>query len=174
MAFKEVKDLQADTTIALGGFNKKAKKDNPTSIEGYYLGHKLVDDHKNPGKKVKIHTFKTPQGNVAVWGKTDLDRKLASIPENLMTRASFKGEKTVPRGTMYEYKVESNEDDVLESASGETVSVDEYEDEDLGEDEAALDEVTPVRPSAPKSPLVATASQKARAEAILSKQRKTA
>ena len=38
MAFTTITDLSADETISLGGFNKKTRKENPTSVEGYYLG----------------------------------------------------------------------------------------------------------------------------------------
>jgi hypothetical protein len=42
MAFKETNGAESDTSISLGGLNKKTNKPNPTSIEGYYIGSQQI------------------------------------------------------------------------------------------------------------------------------------
>lgn len=114
MGFKKLESLEAETTISLGGYNKKQKKENPTSIEGYYLGSKQVDDSKNADKKNNIYYLKTAKGNVAVWGKTDMDRKMSGAKVGVMTRISHTGMKATKNGEMYVYTVEVDEDNTIE------------------------------------------------------------
>ena len=117
MAFKEVSDLSADTTIALGGFNKKAKKDNPTQVEGYYLGNRSIPDRKKKNGMSYLHFFQTSSGNVGVWGKTDMDRKLLAVTPGTMTRVTFDRMVDTPNGEMYKYKVAVDSDNTIEVAS---------------------------------------------------------
>lgn len=114
MAYKQVNSLDADTTIAIGGFNKKLKKDNPLSAEGHYLGAKVVDSAKSKSGKALLHIFQTAKGNLGVWGKTDMDRKLAQVTPGTMTRVSFKTMKAVPTGEMYIFSVEVDGDNTIE------------------------------------------------------------
>lgn len=111
MAFKTVESLDADTTISLGGFNKKTRKDNPTEIEGYYIGSKQV---QGKTKMDNIHYFKTDKGNVAVWGKTDMDKKIASVPRGAMTRVAFSNMKPTKNGDMYVYTVQVDDENTIE------------------------------------------------------------
>lgn len=114
MAFKQVQDLDADTMISLGGFNKKLKKDNPTEVEGYYLGSRQVESKKSKTGFASIHYFQTPAGNVGVWGKTDLDRKLASVSVGNMAKAEYSHMQFTPNGEMYKYKVAFDPDNSLD------------------------------------------------------------
>lgn len=107
--FKEVSDLSSDTAVTLGGFNKKTRKDNPTSVEGYYLGSREVT---NKLGTAQLHFFQTPKGNVGVWGKTDLNRKLGGVTVGTMVRASFDRMAPTPTGEMYKYKVEVDSDNI--------------------------------------------------------------
>ncbi len=128
MAYTEVQDLGTDTVIALGGFNKKARKDNPTSIEGYYLGSRSVSSPKSKTGLAKIHVFQTPKGNVGVWGKTDLDQKLGAVTPGTMTLAKF--DRMVPskNGEMYRYKVLVDNDNTIEVQAGATEAATETSD----------------------------------------------
>ncbi len=117
MAFKEVVALECDTTIALGGVNRKTGKKNPTSIEGYYLGSKEVVDKKQKSGLAYIWIFQTENGNVGVWGKTNLNRKLSACTPGTMVRASFDKMVSTPNGDMYSYKVEVDADNTIEVSS---------------------------------------------------------
>lgn len=143
MSFKEVQSLDAETAIALGGYNKKNKKDNQTTITGYFLGSKIVDSPKSTSGKSKLHIFQTPNGNVGVWGKTDLDSKLNNAPIGAMVRASFVDVVELKGGnTMYKYKVEvdtSNSITVVASA----IVPDESDDSLDTDDTDSLPDVAP-------------------------------
>lgn len=117
MAFKQVQDLDAETTIALGGRNKKTGKANPTEVEGYYLGKRKVESKKAKSGFAFIYYFQTPKGNVGVWGKTDLDRKMEGVTPGLMVRASFSKMVPTPNGEMYKFLVEFDPDNTIEVAT---------------------------------------------------------
>lgn len=104
MGFEEVQDLDADTTISLGGFNKKTKKDNPSKVEGYYLGAKVTPNKKTGGTSL-LHILKTPKGNLGVWGKTDMDRKLSQVTPGVMIQIEHTGMQETPKGEMYKFTV---------------------------------------------------------------------
>ena len=116
MSFKEVTDLDADTTIALGGLNKKTGKPNPKEVEGYYLGNRQVESKKSKTGFCKIYTFQTAKGNIGVWGKTDLDRKMENVNIGTMVRVTHTGMRPTPNGEMYKYKVEVDEHNSIEVA----------------------------------------------------------
>ena len=69
MAFKQIQDLDADVTISMGGFNKKTKKKNPTTAEGYYLGSRKVASPKAKSGFASLHFLQTEDGNLGVWEK---------------------------------------------------------------------------------------------------------
>lgn len=119
MAFKAVLDLSADTTISLGGTNRKTGKKNPNQVEGYYLGNKKVADTKKKAGFSYIYIFQTAQGNLGIWGKTDLDRKMSQAPIGAMVRATHTGMVPTPNGEMYKYSVEVDTDNTIE-VSGTT------------------------------------------------------
>lgn len=174
MAFKEVQDLSCDVATALGGKDKKTGKSNPTQVEGYFLGSKQTETGK-------LHILRTPKGTVGVWGKTDLDRKLLAISPGTMIRATHTGMLKVPgKNDMYKYKVEVDSENTIEvadsSPSQESQSDESYiasdegsPESDLFSDESSLDEVTPAYVSAPK---VTTASNLAKAQALLNSKRR--
>lgn len=112
--FKEVQSLETDTTIALGGVNRKTGKKNPTSVEGYYIGSKKVDSKKAKFGFAYLHVIQTAKGNIGVWGKTDLDRKILSATVGSMIRATHTGMLATPNGEMYKYKVEIDADNTIE------------------------------------------------------------
>lgn len=176
MAFKEVQDLNCETTIALGGINKQTGKPNATKIEGYYLGKREVADRKKKSGTSYIYAFQTANGNVGVWGKTDLDRKMSSVTLGTMVRVTQNGTRDTPNGPMYVFKIEFDADNTIEvtlpnantEADGPSYEAD-AEETDPGADETALDEVSPARAKAPARPgATVTAAQQARTQALLS------
>lgn len=114
MAFKEIADLSPDTTIALGGTNKKTGKPNPTKVEGYYLGKRTVEDRKKKSGFSYIYVLQTVKGNVGVWGKTDLDRKMQDATVGNMLRITQSGVVPTPNGDMYKFKVEFDADNSID------------------------------------------------------------
>lgn len=114
MAFKKVLDLNADITVSLGGSNKKTGKKNPTEVEGFYLGSRKVDDKKKKSGYSYIHTLQTDKGNLGVWGKTDLDRKLITVTPGTMVRITHTGMVPTPNGDMYKFSVEHDEDNIID------------------------------------------------------------
>lgn len=138
MAFKTVTDLSADNTISLGGFNKKANKNNPTSAEGYFLGSRQVVSPKSKTGFAAIHVLQTSKGNLGVWGKTDLDRKMQGVTPGTMVRITFTGTVETKNNPMYKFKVEVDEDNTIEvSASTENGGDDAY----AGGEETSADAV---------------------------------
>ncbi len=114
MAFKTVLELDADVTISLGGVNKKSGKKNPSQVEGYYLGSKTVASKKAKSGECSIYILQTAQGNVGVWGKTNLDQKMRSAPVGAMLRLTHTGFQSTPNGEMYKYSVEVDADNSIE------------------------------------------------------------
>lgn len=170
MAYKTVTDLSCDTTITIGGFNKKLKKDNPTQIKGYYLGSKKVVDNKKQSGFSYLYTFQTPKGNVGVWGRTDLDKKLARVAPGSHVIVTADGTLKVPTGEMYKYKVEYNESDTIE-VSEESTGTPEPEYNDGGDDEAYVAQSAQDESEEDEDELqaaaLALAAKKAKIEALL-------
>jgi len=184
MAFKEIQSLDSETTISLGGFNKKTRQDNPTQVEGYYIGSKTVPSQKSKTGKAYLHYFQTADGNIAVWGKTDLDRKMSALADKLgvMVRVTQKGTKPTKGGNdMYMFRVEVDADNRIEvevqSSTVETEESSDYTDEDYEtsyeDDEnpnAEFDGPSTRRPVAPvKAAAVPDAAHQARVKAMLAK-----
>lgn len=114
MAYKEIVSLDADTTVAIGGANRKTGKKNPTEVEGFYLGTKEVSSPKSKTGKASIHIFQTAKGNVGVWGKTDMDRKMRTAVPGAMTLVKFEKMQATPNGEMYKYSVAQDTDNTIE------------------------------------------------------------
>lgn len=123
MAFKEVQTLNADVTFAIGGFDKKAKKENPKQAEGYYLGKRVTEGGKYGPST--IYFLQTKKGNVGIWGKTDLNQKMAAVPAGSMIRVTHAGMTPTPNGDMHKYKVEVDSTNTID-VSGLTTTADEY------------------------------------------------
>lgn len=114
MSFKEITSLDADNTVSLGGRNKKTGKANPTSAEGYFLGTRQVNSPKSKTGTAAIHFLQTPKGNLGIWGKTDMDRKLSNVTPGAMIRISFDKMVPTPNGEMYKFKVEVDASNTIE------------------------------------------------------------
>lgn len=139
MSFKEISSLDADVTIRLGGIDKKTRKENPTTIEGYFLGTREVNSTKSKSGKASLHVVQTAKGNVAVWGKTDMDRKLAAVNPGTMARISFDRMVPTPNGDMYKYKVEVDNDNTIvvsapNASASQAYGGEGYDDNSRGED----------------------------------------
>ena len=185
MAFKEVNDLDTNNTIALGGLNKKTGKPNPKSLEGFFLGRKDVESKMAKNGLCSLYILKTPDGNVGVWGKTDLDRKMVGLNPGVLVRISFTGTQKIPgKNDMYKYKVEVDEEQCIEVQSPEPdqeEASDGCSDSDLpsepeeqeceaavDEDEEEVDVVPPPRAQPPKKAAATpSADQQARVKALL-------
>lgn len=125
MAYEEVIALDADVTVSLGGVNRKTGKKNPTQVEGYYLGKREVEDKKSRSGVSYIYYFQTANGNVGVWGKTDLNKKMASAVAGAMTRATCTGQRETPNGPMYTYKLEVDRTNIITVPNGLSASTEE-------------------------------------------------
>lgn len=181
MAFEELIDFNAETTIALGGVDKASRKPNPTSVEGYYLTTKTVQGKKGP---CKLHIFQTPDGNIGVWGKTDMNRKLEQVRSGTDTgtayclRVTFKGMVDTPRGEMYQYKVEKDKENFIAIdtvAPAEPEYANDEPEESLDDDEssevaAPVPAARAVRPSLPAS--TPDAERQAKVKALLASRAK--
>lgn len=192
MAFKEVMDLDCDVTTALGGKNRETGKANPTKAEGYFIGSKKVESRKAKSGFAYIHILQTAKGNLGIWGKTDLDRKMQSAPVGTMIRITHTGMQATPNGDMYKYKVEVDadntievnlpqaavaavEDDAAETQSYSSAYADDEEEElAVDAEEEALDEVPVARPVARKPASTPDAARQAKVQALLNGSRSKA
>src|SRR5258708_3017373 len=111
MAFKVLASLDADVSVAIGKTDKKTGKKGPNSAEGYYLGSRKVMTKKG---EATLHFLQTPEGNLGVWGTTDMNRKLSSAQPGAMTRITFVGMKDTPKGPMFSYKIEVDAENTIE------------------------------------------------------------
>lgn len=135
MAFKVLASLDADVSVAIGKTDKKTGKKGPNSAEGYYLGSRKVNTKKG---EATLHFLQTPDGNLGVWGTTDMNRKLSSVQPGVMTRITFSGMKETPKGGMFTYKVEVDNDNTIEvEAAADSAS---YADEGADESEESGDD----------------------------------
>ncbi len=163
MAFQELPDMDCETTYALGGFNKKTRKDNPTEAEGYFIGSKQVVSKKSKTGFAALHIFQKPGGeNFGVWGKTDLDRKMSVVTPGNLVRVTFTGMKETENNPMYKYKVQVDKEDTIEVGDFTQQSApptqdttpdagyDDADDGDLDQDDIQPDEITPPQPRAPR------------------------
>lgn len=181
MAFKEVSSLDADVTVAIGGVNRKTGKKNPTSVEGYYLGSRKVESKKAKDGFAQIHFLQTAKGNIGVWGKTDLDRKIVGVTVGAMIRISHTGMQATPNGEMYKFKVEVDTDNSIEILSAGEQNFDFEESSEETPDDGFGFEQTEDYGQEPEgygqveAPRVSSAVQqdrKARVEALLNKNKK--
>ena len=111
MAFKTLASLDADVSVAIGKTDKKTGKKGPNSAEGYYLGSRKVNTKKG---EATLHFLQIPEGNLGVWGTTDMNRKLSMVRPGTMVRITFSGMKETPKGDMFTYKVEVDVDNTIE------------------------------------------------------------
>lgn len=188
MAFEDVLDFDCGgNSTALGGFNKKTNKDNPTTAEGYYLGTRQVPSKKSKSGFSNLHILKTPTGNLGVWGKTHLDGLMKRITPGVKIRIQYAGLQETDNNPMYKYQIRQNLEDVIDvssladpqatGATDDLTDADVYQnpghhtdDTDLDTDVEAstVDEPPVARAVAPRAaaPAPTTASQ-ARTQAML-------
>jgi hypothetical protein len=191
MGFKEVQDLDAEVTVAIGGLNRKTGKPNPTKAEGYYLGTKQTVSKKSRSGFAALHILQTPKGNLGVWGKTDLDRKMANVTPGTMIRVSANGKVSTPNGDMYKFKVEVDAENTIEvnlsensaigaeeesnpgfseGASADETAEENYEETSLDAEEEAeqVDDIPPARATAPRQAAqTPDAARQAKVKALL-------
>lgn len=157
MAYKEVQDLNADTVVALGGTNKKTGKQNPKSAEGYYLGSREIADKKKKSGISYIHFLRTEKGNVGVWGKTDLDRKILSVPLGTMVKLTFDRMVATPNGEMYKYQVAYDDSNTIEVSPADLDTAASDDLDSAGVYEGEEEEETPQQRQAKINELLKTA-----------------
>lgn len=187
MAFTEVVDLNCEITTAIGGTNRKTGKANPSSLEGYYLGCRTVQDRKKKSGVSNIYIFQTAKGNVGVWGKTDLDRKMTQAAPGVMTKVEFASMRQTPNGEMYTYRVLLDKDRSIEvpdfsqaaySAAAVVVEAEnsfgDYGSTEELEEVEDLEEPLPAQSKAPATPAKAPdARRQAQVKALLEGQKRT-
>lgn len=179
MAYKTKLDAKAEKIIKLGGKDERGKP-NPTKVEGYYLGAKNTDGQYGPGF---LHIFKTVEGNVGLFGKTNSNRLLSKDHVGQMVLLEFTGMSTPKKGraAAYEFKLSYDEEDVVDTA-GLNLNVaaasedeesdgvaDDEEETDLGSEDEQLDEVAPQRPIKQVARPADPAAQKARMQQLLNR-----
>jgi hypothetical protein len=170
MSLEEVVSLEADVTYSLGKLNKKTGKVDPKTVEGYYLGFRKVENRLGESQ---IHFFKTEKGNVAIWGSTDLNRKLQSVKLGNMTKAEFVGMKETPKGDMRSFKVyqdRTNFIEVDENLSASPVIEDADEDDEVVNDEDDSQDV--YLPQGINTVQLSASERQAKVQALLNKNKK--
>lgn len=133
MGFKEVSSLDADIVVSIGKRDRKTGNQGPKQAEGYYLGSRQVKS--NRGESF-IHFLQTPEGNLGVWGTTDMNRKLKQVPPGTMVRITSTGTRPTPNGDMYTYKVELDKENTIEVGSTEVYETSESQDSEYSSDES--------------------------------------
>lgn len=168
MGFKELQALDAEHVTALGGKDKKTNKANPKTAEGYYLGSRKVESKKSKSGYAYIHYLQTDKGNLGIWGKTDLDRKILSVDPGTMIRVTQSGMQPTPNGDMYKFKVEVDLENTIEvnvasesdsNNDNEESESEEQEDNEEVEAEPEVEDTLPAR--------AASASKQSEVNAIL-------
>lgn len=172
MAYKNVVDLSTDEVVSLGGVNADTGKANLTSIEGYYLGRREVNGENGVSY---IQVFQTSKGNKGVWGKADINAKLARVKPGTMVLITFlKIEKLNKGKKMYKYDVKfdsENTIDVDADLSDEGSSSNEDDQDSSEEDQNSSDEdgSSQDEEDAVQAAALARAENKKRTEALLAK-----
>lgn len=200
MGFKDIADLDCQVTTAIGGVDKKSGKKNPTSAEGFYIGTRKVPSPKSKTGFAALHVLQTKEGNLGVWGKTNLDQKMTAVKPGQLIRISFTGMVETKNNPMYKYRVQVDPSQTIEVATGDDGksgpaenygeeeddasashaalldSEDGYEPEaELDEEEAPLDEAPVQRPVAPARRAAAPDPQRAaKVQALLKGRSRTA
>ncbi len=161
MAYKKIADLSAESTVKIGGVNTKTGVKNPTEIEGYYLGSKVIQTSNGESR---VHTFKTPKGNIGVWGTKELNDKLGQVTPGTMTLVEYGGKKNLKGGkTLHTYEVSQDDSNVLEFSAANS---DDDETND-GTSEGNFDEEDAAQTAALAA--AEKVAKRAQAEAILAR-----
>lgn len=177
MSFKSLPSLHTENVTAIGGKDAEGRA-NRTSLEGYYIGAKVVASTMSKSGKSNIHVFQTEVGNTGVWGKANLDPQLQAVKPGTMTRITFTGmikPSKAGRKPAYGYKVEVDEENTITVGSGtnsaatqeDDLSDADYADADLDTEDTAVDEQAyshPVRPAQAATAPSAEAQARVRAQ----------
>jgi hypothetical protein len=130
MALVDKQDLSTDSVFGLGDGQDKLQ-----SIEGYYLGNREV---KTANGDSIIHVFKTPKGNVGIWGTAKLNSNLGTEDLGVFQSITYKGKVRIAGGkTQHTYRFQSDSDDTIEVAQlskGSSTANVELVDGDDGDD----------------------------------------
>jgi hypothetical protein len=145
MAYEKVKDLSTDTVVKIGGVDSKTGKKNPTQMEGYYLGSRVVQTNNGESR---IHVFQTPKGNIGVWGTKDLTDKLSQVIPGTMVLVEYGGKRNLKGGkTLHTYTVSQDKTNILDietlPAGSETAGDESYgsvDDDYIGSDDDSADD----------------------------------
>lgn len=180
MARIKLNDLNADKCVGFG--NKPGQKQAGETVEGYYIGSRVVDSGMGPST---LHILQTEQGNLGLWGSKQLNDKLALVPqENHRVFVTYTRTIKAGKGTMKVFDVEYDNDDKLGSSAAQvsfsaSSSEDEegiYDSSEIVEDD--LEEQYSTRAVASNAVQAsksngssAQSDQKARAQALLQKRR---
>lgn len=181
MGFKELQALDAEKVTALGGKDKKSGKANPKTAEGFYLGSRKVDSKKSKSGFAYIHYLQTDKGNLGVWGKTDLDRKILSVDPGVMIRITQTGMQPTPNGDMYKFKVEVDVENAIEVNVASEIERDDTEGSEETEVAEEVEEKQPEEeveeeqevPEAKLPARAASASKQSEVNAILKRRSAT-
>lgn len=182
MARKKVIDLDASSTFS---FEKEGQV-----FEGFYIGFKTVTTSFGPSQ---LHVFQTEDGSVGVWGSAQLNAKLATIKKGSMTYITYLEKVKVPKGSMKVFSVEfddeisidvgttainfqqTSEPEADQPGAEEPADVDPNEPDEPEEAEEILPPPPKVAAKAPAPKPAVTSvispEQKAKAQALLNKQR---
>lgn len=137
MAYEKVNSLDADRTITIGGYNKKTKQENPTSAEGYYLGSRITTGGKYGPSE--LHIIQDKDGNLGIWGKTNLTKQIKQVTPGCMIRITYKGMKNTTNGEMHMYEVEQDKKNFIDVSNLAEASEVDDEGGDVNEDTEGLD-----------------------------------
>lgn len=83
MSYQQLGDL---AIVQLGGINKNTGKPNPKEVEGYLVRIEERDNKFRPGEKQNLYILNTKTGQVGIFGKTDIDRKMKTAQLGAMTK----------------------------------------------------------------------------------------
>lgn len=182
--FEDILDLGTTLgAVQLGGRDKKTGKAYPASAQGHYLGSRNIPSRFSKTGFSKLHVLQTPEGSLGVFGKTDLDPKMAVVEPGTLVKITFSGTVPTNKGNpMAKFRVQVDKGDVIDvsglaNAKGEENSTDEdtsyyaseeTEETDLGEEDQMPDEVVPARAQSPRQTAKApTPEQIAKVQALL-------
>jgi hypothetical protein len=137
MARKQVVVTDFNRFVKIGGLNDDGTP-RETKFAGYLMGYekragKYLSEDGTP-KTQNLYRFQTPEGEVGMYGSTDLDKQLTTIPPGSMVWIEYKGKKPTKSGRkMDSYLVEFDDDNRV-PLENNVVNTDDSEDTDYNLD----------------------------------------
>lgn len=193
MGFTEVLSLDCDKAVGLGGRDKKTGKPNPKTATGHFVGSKDIASKFSKTGFAKLHILSTPEGTLGVYGKTDLDQKMAAVTPGALVRITQTHSVPTTKGNdLLKFKVEVDMDNMIDvgnfnqssaaaasdsSDDGDTgyeggSGDDEYTEPEVDAEESQPDEVPPVRATAHRQAATPpSAASQARVREMINKAR---